>query len=67
VTQSSIIAAIIAKRNQSGLRVVDVAKKLDCCEHVVRKMEHGRKNIGLDELVEFAKAVGLKLEVSIKE
>lgn len=67
MTQSAVIAAIIAQRTKAGLRVVDVAARIGVCEHVVRKMEHGRKNIGLDELAKFAKAVGLKLEVNVRE
>jgi transcriptional regulator with XRE-family HTH domain len=59
-------AFLAEKREQSGLRQVDLAKRLKRGQDYVSYVETGRKIVGVVELTEWAEAIGFDPKEAIK-
>jgi len=60
----ALAEALIDARSRAGLSQEDVAKKMKTSQPSVARLEGGRGNPSLDTLRRYAKATGMRLEIS---
>lgn len=61
-----ILAALVARRAELGLTMTEIGRRMGAEFGQVKTIERGRrKNIGLDELAEYARAVGMEITATV--
>ena len=60
----ALAEALIEARSRAGLSQEDVAKKMKTSQPAIARLEGGRGNPSLDTLRRYAKATGMRLNIS---
>jgi transcriptional regulator with XRE-family HTH domain len=63
----NVLSSLVARRLETGLSVIDVADLMAVDERVVYRIESGeRRDVGLQTLSSYANAVGVEIQVVVK-
>lgn len=63
----ALVAELVRLRKAQGLSQTDVAKKMDIGQPAVSEFERSAGNLKIETLQKYAKALGVTIEITLRE
>lgn len=67
VERLALVAELVRLRKAQGLSQTDIAKKMDIGQSAVSEVERSAGNLKIETLQKYAKALGVTIEITLRE